>query len=119
MQRGNLFAEQPSPATGEVFEELLHCRNLRIERITSSGEPEPILYDQPHDEWVLLLSGNASLEIAGETITLSRGDYLFIPAHTPHRVLQTSAEPTAAEPASTEPTATQPGCTWLAIHLEA
>jgi cupin 2 domain-containing protein len=58
---------------------------------------------------VLLLSGKARLEIAGETFALSSGDYLFIPAHTPHRVLQTSVEPTA----------TEPGCTWLAIHLEA
>ncbi|NEX17965.1 MAG: cupin [Halochromatium sp.] len=113
MKRGNLFADLPAPATGEVFEELLHCRNLRIERITSSGEPEPVLYDQAQDEWVLLLSGEARLEIAGETIALSRGDYLFIPAHTPHRVLQTSVEST-----SVEPTAAESGCTWLAIHLE-
>ncbi|WP_242513239.1 cupin domain-containing protein [Halochromatium salexigens] len=98
---------------------MLRCRNLRIERITSSGEPEPVLYDQVHDEWVLLLSGEARLEIAGETIALSRGDYLFIPAHTPHRVLQASAESTSAEPASAEPTVAKLGCTWLAIHLEA
>ncbi|MEA3639011.1 MAG: cupin domain-containing protein [Lamprobacter sp.] len=112
IQRGHLFAGLPSPATGEVFEELLRCRNLRIERITSSGKPEPVLYDQAHDEWVLLLSGEARLEIAGEAITLSRGDYIFIPAHTPHRVLQTAQT-------SVEPTSADPGCTWLAIHLEA
>jgi len=34
---------------------------------------------------------------------LVSGDYLFIPAHTPHRVVETSAEPQ---------------CIWLAVHLE-
>ncbi|WP_462320562.1 cupin domain-containing protein [Halochromatium sp.] len=71
--------------------------------MTSSDAPDTVLYDQAQDEWVLLLSGEARLEIAGEAISLSSGDYLFIPAYTPHRLLQTSAEP---------------GCTWLAIHLD-
>lgn len=99
---GNLFAAVPVPATGEVFDALLDCRNLRIERIVSSPTPDPVLYDQPQDEWVLLLAGHAVLEVAGEPVALGPGDHLFLPAHTPHRVVSTSAEPR---------------CLWLAVHL--
>jgi cupin 2 domain-containing protein len=98
----NLFADLPSPVTGEVFDTLLQGRNLRIERIISSAEPEFVLYDQPQDEWVLLLSGQATLMVAEERVDLVAGDHLFIPAHTRHRVLATSAEPR---------------CIWLAVHL--
>jgi len=103
IQPGNLFADLPAPKTGEVFETLLEDRQLRIERICSSPWPEPLLYDQTSDEWVLLLTGHALLECDGQPIPLNAGDYLFIPAHTKHRVLSTSAEPR---------------CTWLAVHLD-
>ncbi len=101
-QPGNLFARQPRCAEGEVFEDLLRWRNLRIERILSSDRPDTGLYDQAQDEWVCLLQGEAKLWIAGETVQLIAGDYRFLPAHTPHRVLQTSREPP---------------CLWLAVHL--
>jgi cupin 2 domain-containing protein len=100
----NLFANIPSPTEGEVFETLLQCRAIKIERIVSSDAPEPILYDQPGDEWVLLLSGQARLELEGTVLELKAGDYLFIPARTPHRVIFTSSDPR---------------CTWLAVHLNA
>lgn len=99
----NLFGDLPAPEVGEVFDSLLHHRNLRIERIISSPRPEPTLYDQVQDEWVLLLQGAASLEVAGDRVELAAGDHLFIPARTPHRVLATSAEPR---------------CIWLAVHLD-
>jgi cupin 2 domain-containing protein len=102
VNQANLFHRLPRPATGEAFEELLRRRNLVIERIASSGHPEPVLYDQVQDEWVLLLQGEATLELAGEALELGPGDHLFIPAHTPHRVLRTSQ---------------QPRCLWLAVHL--
>jgi len=98
----NLFQRLPQPTTGEVTEDLLRHRNLVIERIISSGHPPPTTYDQTQDEWVLLLQGYATLDIAGETLDLGPGDHLFIPAHTPHRLLQTSLEPP---------------CLWLAVHL--
>ena len=99
---GNLFADMPAPETGECFEDLLRWRNLQIERILSSDRPEPMLYDQPQDEWICLLQGEARLWIAGEEVLLRAGDYRLIPAHTPHRVLETSR---------------QPPCLWLAVHL--
>ena len=102
-QVANLFEYLPCPTTGEAFDELLRCRNLRIERIVSSPMPEPTLYDQPQDEWVLLVQGSALLEISGERVDLRAGDHLFIPARTPHRVVATSAEPR---------------CVWLTVHLD-
>jgi bis(5'-nucleosidyl)-tetraphosphatase len=98
---GNLFEGLTCPATGERFEELLSQGRLRIERIVSSSEPEPTPYDQPQDEWVLLLEGRARIELDGEPLELRPGDWVFIPAHTRHRVLSTSP---------------QPRCLWLAVH---
>ncbi|KAA6186055.1 cupin domain-containing protein [Thiohalocapsa marina] len=99
----NLFEALPSPETGECFDQLLHCRNLRVERIVSSAQPEPTWYDQTQDEWVLLLCGHATLQVGDERLELGAGDYTFLPAHTRHRVIATSA---------------QPPCVWLAIHLD-
>lgn len=99
---GNLFAVLSAPAGGEVFAELLHCRNVRIERIVSSDRPDPTLYDQEQDEWVCLLQGEAELSLHGQRLSLCAGDHLFIPAHTPHRVLRTSGDPP---------------CIWLAVHI--
>ena len=82
--------------------DIVFLRGLRIERIVSSASPDPVVYDQTQDEWVILLEGSATLEIAGEPIDLGPGDHLFIPAHTPHRVLATRPEPR---------------CVWLAVHL--
>ncbi len=101
---GNLFDGLPEIDRGEAFEELARCRNVRIERILSSDRPESVLYDQVQDEWVCLLQGEAELWIDGETLTLRPGDYRFIPAGTPHRVIKTS---------------TQPRCLWLAVHIHA
>ena len=91
----------PVPESGERFETLLAKRNCRIEAIVSSDTPDPILYDQPHDEAVLLLSGSATLEINGRPVSLDPGDFLLIPAHTPHRVVRTSH-----------------GARWFAIHFD-
>jgi cupin 2 domain-containing protein len=99
----NLFADLTVLDSGEVFDELLHCRNVRIERIASSPAPDSVLYDQVQDEWVCLLRGEAELWIDGATVTLRTGDYRFIPAHVPHRVLRTSADPQAL---------------WLAVHID-
>lgn len=106
---GNLFADLIRPESGEVFEEILRLDlkpgvgQVRIERILSSAQPETILYDQTQDEWVVLLQGRARLLVEGDELVLGPGDYLFIPAHTRHRVVETSAEPP---------------CLWLAVHID-
>jgi cupin 2 domain-containing protein len=101
---GNLYEGLPNLEVGEAFEELWRCANVQIERISSSDQPGSELYDQSQDEWVCLLQGEAELWIDGERVRMKAGDYRFIPAHVPHRVLQTSAEPR---------------CLWLAVHVHA
>ena len=88
----------------EYFETLLQQNNLRIERIISTGQVTPLeqWYDQPQDEWVILLQGKAILRYEqGEEFTLQTGDYLLLKAHQKHRV---------------EFTSVNPPCVWLAIH---
>ena len=84
--------------------DLLARPGLRIERIVSTGQASPpgFWYDQEHDEWVILLSGGAGLAIDGAAEMSSPGDYVFLPAHTRHRVTWTDARvPTV----------------WLAVHV--
>ncbi len=101
-RKGNLFHDLPETGEGEVFEELLRVDGFRLERIVSSDRPDPAPYDQGWDEWVRLLTGEAELEVEGETIVLQPGDHLHLPAHAVHRVIRTSREPR---------------CIWLAVHL--
>jgi cupin 2 domain-containing protein len=99
-KRGNLFVHTDPPARGERFEILADVFGTTIERIVSSDEPDPVAYDQAQAEWVVLLSGQAALEVEGEVLELSAGDYLLLAAHTRHRVLSTSR-----------------GARWLAVHV--
>lgn len=104
----NIFDFDNSSKEFEVFDKLLEKKELVIERIISTGQksPDNFWYDQEKDEWILLLTGSATLIfIEGESsilVELKKGDYLFIPAHLKHRVESTS---------SNEPTI------WLAIFL--
>ena len=88
------------PESGESFTKLLDTAKAKIVRIVSSDTPPDTLYVQEEDEWVVLLEGEATLEIEGKAKVLQRGDMLFIPAQTPHRVLST-----------------RHGTLWLAVHL--
>lgn len=88
------------PKKGEIFDQLLKNKNIKIERIISSEKPRNKIYKQNQDEWVLLLDGKAKLDVEGKKINLKKGDYLFIPAGKKHSVLQTKS-----------------GTIWLAIHI--
>ena len=100
MHVGNLFAGAAPPAEGERFETLLSCRNVVIERIVSSASLTPTGYTQPQDEWVVLLRGEATIELAGTAVELRPGDHLFLPSGTPHAVTRASE-----------------GALWLAVHV--
>lgn len=100
MRINNLFTDAAPPHEGERFDILHSHRNLVVERIVSSATLAPQEYIQPQDEWVLLLQGEANLQVAGESISLKSGDYLFLPAGVPHTVEHTSK-----------------GALWLTVHL--
>lgn len=89
----NLFADIPAELPNEFFETLTEGHNVRIERIVSRGHTTPAgqWYEQDEDEWVLLISGAATLAIEGETdpVRLAPGDHILLPARRRHRVLWT------------------------------
>lgn len=101
----NLFTTTGDDAGSELFQELLRGREFRLERIVSTGQSTPAgqWYDQTVHEWVVLLSGRATLRFEDDeaTLELLPGDYVNIPAHRRHRVEYTD-----------------PNCetVWLALH---
>jgi cupin 2 domain-containing protein len=109
IQAGNLFADisTASSPENEDFAGILARPGLKIERIVSHGQASPpgFWYDQPQNEWVIVLKGSAGLRFEDEAAarTLNAGDYVFIPAGKRHRVEWTApAEPTV----------------WLAVHFD-
>ena len=92
MHSRNLCRPLPERQALEAFETLLHSPAVRIERIVSHGPASPadFWYDQNEAEWVLLVQGSARLAFAdGSETALEAGDYVHIPAHCRHRVVQT------------------------------
>ena len=102
----NIFAAIPEQIPEELFAYIFQRDNVYIERIVSKGHITPAgqWYDQAWDEWVILLQGQATLvyEQDQHTEHLKAGDYLFIPAHTRHRVEWTPPDINTV---------------WLAVHL--
>ncbi|MBP2632964.1 MAG: hypothetical protein H6Q70_3592 [Firmicutes bacterium] len=100
----NLFQLPNTLNKEELFETILKTQNLTVERIISTGQKSPtnFYYDQPQDELVFILQGEARLSFEdNKTKNLIAGDFLLLPAHQKHRVDYTSNDPP---------------CIWLAIH---
>jgi cupin 2 domain-containing protein len=99
----NLLADLPRDLSEEIFTTLLQASGVRIERIVSHGHQSPpgFWYDQPTNEWVLVLQGAAKIEFEGGIVELGPGNFIDIPAHRKHRVAWTTPD---------EPTI------WLALH---
>jgi cupin 2 domain-containing protein len=88
------------PKNGETLTTLLEHKNIKINRIVSSDSLDEKLYCQDEDEWLVLLEGEATLLLDKKEIALVKGDTLFIPSKTPHRVLETKS-----------------GTFWLTVHI--
>lgn len=100
----NIFAALPEKSRYEHFLTLFESPAVKIERIVSNSHSSPpgFWYDQLETEWVILMRGEATLEFAdGNLVALNEGDYLTIPPHAKHRVLQTA-----------------PQTVWLAVHMK-
>jgi cupin 2 domain-containing protein len=106
----NLFEDVPEFLPEERVETIFSRPRCRVERIISWGQttPENTWYDQPEDEWVLLLQGEAVLlmerdrtgsihknapEESFEEVRMKKGDSLLIKTHQRHRVTYTSKDP--------------------------
>ena len=102
----NLLVDLPLRGDEELVSVLVSGPGLRVERIVSTGQASPpgFHYDQPHAEWVVILTGSAELRFADEAVPrrLVAGDAVLIAPHRRHRVEWTDT-PTV----------------WLAIHFGA
>lgn len=89
----NVLAPVSGGRAAEATETLAAGPGVRIERIVSMGHasPDGFWYDQAEAEWVMIVSGRARLQIAGQdgAIDMGLGDTLLIPAHCRHRVAWT------------------------------
>jgi cupin 2 domain-containing protein len=86
---------------------LLSSENISIKRIMSKGQhsPKNFWYDQPDNEWVLVLQGEAILEFENsEDVHMQQGAFCLISAHQKHRVKWTAEDQLTL---------------WLAIHFTA
>lgn len=93
----NIFAHLPDARSAEIVETITSSDSVRIERIVSHGQasPDDFWYDQQENEWVIVLQGAARLQFESESLELSAGDFVNIPAHCKHRVAWTTPdEPT-------------------------
>lgn len=96
--QGRLRAAASAPETGEDTIPLATVGPVAVEQILSGRLESPVDYRADVDEWVVVLAGRARLEIAGTRLTLEAGDWVLLPAGTPHRLADT-----------------QPGTSWLSV----
>lgn len=104
----HILSRLDAGATAEQVRLLWETAGFRLERIASPAGHSSAggqWYDQPRDEWVLVVQGRAGLAFEGgeRLVVLNPGDHLFIPAHRRHRL------------AWTDPLGTT---VWLALHAD-
>jgi cupin 2 domain-containing protein len=100
----NIYTDLPRNPGSEHFLTFFESASVKVERIVSHAYISPKDYwcDQGHDEWVMVVKGEAVLQFdGGEMVTVKTGDHLLIPRHTRHRVERTSEE-----------------TVWLAVHVK-
>lgn len=103
IQTTSLFTHPEAEASEETFTTLFEKAGVKIESIASHGQasPEGFWYNQPGDEWVMVVRGEAVLEVQDqEPLTMRPGDHVLIPRHVKHRVAKTTSD-----------------TLWLAVHV--
>ena len=93
------FFDYKIPKKDEIFDNLFENRDIKITRIVSSKIENKKEFLQEENEWVIVLEGEAVLEMNKNIYHLKKGDFIFIKANTPHKLLKTKE-----------------GTLWLAVH---
>ncbi len=102
VRRGRLADASTGPVRGERVEEVVRVGDVAVEQVLSGHLDAPVDYCQDHAELAIVLGGGAVLEAGGERLELVPGDWVLLPADTPHRLVSTV-----------------PGTNWLTLHLGA
>jgi cupin 2 domain-containing protein len=88
----NLYEIEKLPEIdSEIFYTLLKSKNVTVKKIVSNTLKTPQTFVQDENEFVVLLKGCAKIEINSEIKKLKGGDFLYIPANTPHTLLKTKS----------------------------
>jgi len=85
----NIFDFELPACDSENFTTLLEHKNVKISRIVSNTLSSEQIFCGEKDEWVVVIQGCAKLEMEGVVHKLKKGDTLFIPANTQHKLLKT------------------------------
>lgn len=99
VRHGGLRPPGSSPAQGEVLFRLVEADGLEIRQVLSGEMEGPADYVQDEDEWALVVSGSARLAVGDDTLELGPGDWVWLPAGEPHRLVST-----------------QRGTSWVTVH---
>lgn len=88
----NIFENIIIDKENEEFMDILKKPNIRIERIVSNGQvsKKDFWYIQEENEFVIVLEGEAILELVDKEIVLKKGDFYNIEKGIKHRVKYTS-----------------------------
>ena len=103
VRRGRLRPPSDAPATGETYDHLVGTTDGEpvVEQILTGWVDTPVDYLQTRAEWVTVLAGGATLNVAGEIVRLTPGDWVVLPADVAHTV-----------------THVDEGTSWLAFHFD-
>lgn len=74
-----------------IIESLVETESVRIERVISAGHVASAPCVQGVHEWLMLVSGGATIATEDEKLELAPGDHIFIPANTKSQVLDTAS----------------------------
>ncbi|MCL5730198.1 MAG: cupin domain-containing protein [Candidatus Pacearchaeota archaeon] len=94
----NLFTGIQKPENEpEIFKNIKLMENARIELVRSNYNEIPSrIYDQEEDEFVMIVKGRAKLLLEQndkpEIVEINPGDYLTIPRHMKHKVMETEKD---------------------------
>src|SRR5579875_80530 len=99
---GRLAPSSSAPARGERESTVVQNQTVAVRQVLSGELAAPAAFLGDQDEWALVVHGEAWLEVGGAVHQMGPGDWAWLPAGTPHRLLRA-----------------KPGTSWVTVHARA